>query len=331
MATPHLNLDKISSSGNVLDFIDIFNDNMDKLDASVVNRSIAWSAVDGITENGVYMTTGDNIGVLFHRNYDAQAAEQFFKPLSGQVVRIRTKISGSWGGWFDVFDVVCNANLLDNPWFTVNQRKASTWSSGYGVDRWKVVSGSATVNADGTVTVNGTLRQILEQPVGAPFTASVLCSSGTAVASYDDTTKQFNITSNGGHVKCAKLEVGGHSTIGQEVKPDYAVELLKCKRFYEVIFAGDSNMTLTGCLSVNGTSAYGDLVLAPKRAVPSIGALDSLKAGRASFGTNITKVSLSGDPDSGHFSMQLSGSFDSSSYYRLGVLAGGFIEFSADL
>ena len=39
-----------------------------------------------------------------------------------------------------------NRNLLMNPWFSVNQRGATTYTVGqYGVDRWKLISGSATV------------------------------------------------------------------------------------------------------------------------------------------------------------------------------------------
>ena len=52
-----------------------------------------------------------------------------------------------------------NPNLLDNSWFTVNQRgKTSYTGMGYGVDRWKSYSSANTVevNSDGSITVTNT-------------------------------------------------------------------------------------------------------------------------------------------------------------------------------
>lgn len=45
-------------------------------------------------------------------------------------------------------------NLLDNPWFTVNQRGQSEYDKkNYGVDRWKTQYGKVVVNADGSISV----------------------------------------------------------------------------------------------------------------------------------------------------------------------------------
>ena len=50
---------------------------------------------------------------------------------------------------------ISNPNLLDNPWFTVNQRGQSSYSSNaYAVDRWAVFNGQFTINSDGTVTIS---------------------------------------------------------------------------------------------------------------------------------------------------------------------------------
>lgn len=52
---------------------------------------------------------------------------------------------------------ISNPNLLDNPWFTINQRGLTTRStSGYFVDRWILFQGSVTQNADGTLTLTTT-------------------------------------------------------------------------------------------------------------------------------------------------------------------------------
>ncbi|MBP0956986.1 MAG: hypothetical protein J5997_06440, partial [Oscillospiraceae bacterium] len=83
-----------------------------------------------------------------------------------------------------------NPNLLINPDFRINQRGISGTFSDTGkyfVDRWRLVSGAVTVNSDGTLTLNGSICQPLENAVGANVTASV--SAGTAV--YDNTTQTF--------------------------------------------------------------------------------------------------------------------------------------------
>lgn len=70
---------------------------------------------------------------------------------------------------------ISHENLLDNPWFTVNQRGQSTYSFNYGytLDRWKIENQSlnVTTNSDGTITItnngsdNGQLLQKLEKPL----------------------------------------------------------------------------------------------------------------------------------------------------------------------
>jgi hypothetical protein len=88
-----------------------------------------------------------------------------------------------------------NPNLLDNPWFTVNQRGQSTYSStwAYCLDRWyNAVTTSVAVNNDGTITITGSsdnnslIRQILEPSLvtfltGKTVTISALLSDGTLI------------------------------------------------------------------------------------------------------------------------------------------------------
>ena len=132
---------------------------------------------------------------------------------------------------------VSGRNLLDNPFFTVNQRGATAYTVGaYGADRWKLVSGSAKVTANG-ITLNGTLRQILEQKPEGEVTASVKMYSGTGSAAYDSTNGYFDITSSGGTVRAAKLEAGSVSTLENDQAPNYAEELLKCQRYYLAVNA----------------------------------------------------------------------------------------------
>ena len=124
-----------------------------------------------------------------------------------------------------VTENMSNPNLLINPDFKINQRDISgTFSKTgkYFVDRWKLVSGAVTINSDGTLTLNGSICQPLEDTAGTNVTASV--SAGTAV--YDDTTKTFTIMGKNITLSWAKLEIGSTATLFSP--PDPATELIKC-------------------------------------------------------------------------------------------------------
>ena len=166
----------------------------------------------------------------------------------------------------DIAVDVSNPNLLINPDFKINQRGVSgTFSEAgkYFVDRWRLVSGAVTVNADGTLTLNGTISQIFENAVGDNVTTSV--SAGTAT--YDNSTKTFSITANGEIISWAKLEYGSIATAF--VPPDTATELLKCMRYYEIITTGaDRSLPaiLTPDLHVEADISF----KVPKRTAPSL-------------------------------------------------------------
>ena len=135
-----------------------------------------------------------------------------------------------------------NPNLLINPDFRINQREISGAFSDTGkyfVDRWRLVSGTVTVNSDGTLTLNGSICQPLENAVGANITASV--SAGTAV--YDNTTQTFTITGNGDVISWAKLEIGCAATAF--IPPDPATELMKSRRYYRTMDRGTTAYSCT--------------------------------------------------------------------------------------
>lgn len=144
----------------------------------------------------------------------------------------------------------CNRNLLDNWYFgnPVNQRDVSGTisSAGYFLDRWKLVSGSVTINTDG-ITLNGTMQQVLETaPVGT-VTASALTQAGVGdvVPSYDSASKTVTVTADGKKLVAVKLELGPQQTLAHQEDgvwvlneiPDYGEDLTKCMRYLQVLAA----------------------------------------------------------------------------------------------
>ena len=125
--------------------------------------------------------------------------------------------------------IYSNPNLLDNPDFKINQRGVSgtITAAGYFVDRWKLKSGSVTVNDNKTLTLNGTIEQILENTAGANVTAS----SNAGSISYNNSTKTVSLTGQNVTVSWVKLELGNKAT--PFVPPSPAEELMKCMYYYE--------------------------------------------------------------------------------------------------
>ena len=157
---------------------------------------------------------------------------------------------------------ISNPNLLINPDFRINQRGISGTFSDTGkyfVDRWRLVTGTVTVNSDGTLTLNGSICQPLENAVRLNVTASV--SAGTAV--YDNTTQTFTITGNGDVISWAKLEYGNAATTF--TPPDPATELLKCMRYYEKIVCAKDMYNVASQYFNNLRDCVFSIPMAPKR------------------------------------------------------------------
>lgn len=176
---------------------------------------------------------------------DSELSEMSSNPLENKAIakvikdiNADLKIHGSLiETLLDDTDRISNPNLLINPDFKINQRAISgtikpvtSPETGdmhtYFVDRWGIDSGTVTINSDGTLTLNGTMSQILENAVGSDVTASV--SAGAAA--YDNATKTFTVTGNGDIISWAKLEVG--TTATPFVAPNITEEQLKCQRYY---------------------------------------------------------------------------------------------------
>ena len=196
----------------------------------------------------------------------------------------RTKASTNvFGDWMQMLTDkdVSNPNLLDNAWFTINQRGNGTVTTGaYFTDRWTQRNTTKTVTSASGVAFtslrddeqgsNTWIMQIVETQVatlwiGKKVTFSVLTQSGT-IASWTFTIPAsgiqatpyksvdgievsptvewkeaglcivfWNKTLNGTiNIRALKLEFGTVSTLANDRPPEYASELLKCKRYLVV-------------------------------------------------------------------------------------------------
>ena len=161
-----------------------------------------------------------------------------------------------------------NHNLLDNGWFTVNQRRTATPSSpisGYPADRWygtysAVTDNGVTIPAQNALDIYQKLEpDLCAALVGKTVTVSTLEQDGT-IASFTCVFPAYgsgegNNYNMGNGIGCfvqnvsgyqrvrfrvsdsrttpfalraAKLEIGTYSTLANDTKPDYATELARC-------------------------------------------------------------------------------------------------------
>ena len=86
---------------------------------------------------------------------------------------------------------ISNPNLLDNPWFTVNQRRASQISNGYSVDRWVTGRLSGSIDTDGIKSVvfdgtSGYNSGYLSQRIEKTFSSKLYGKTVTLSAIIDD-------------------------------------------------------------------------------------------------------------------------------------------------
>ena len=202
---------------------------------------------------------------------------------------------------------VSNPNLLDNPWFQINQRGESAYPAiGYTVDRWLARAPSNITVHDGYLgigdTPNHEIYQSLEFPLHqeGTFTASIFVKSGTGKIVVRDTDWGIygtaNFTSGGFYsvtvllpagktpmfqisnlvsapleVYAAKLERGAVSTLANDAPPDFGTELRKCQRFFYL----PADFVDLPALESTATVAYADLFLpATMRTTPAVSVIN---------------------------------------------------------
>lgn len=159
---------------------------------------------------------------------------------------------------------VSNPNLLHNWDFRapVNQNNVTSWTTGYGIDRWLNAVGS-NINVDsGCLTLNATsvLTQIVppemvQRVVGKLVTIScvdtdgvvysgsgIYPASGTTTIVFDNTALRSYIPSSNNaavqflakqtkNIVTVKLELGSVSTLANDPPADYGEQLALCQRY----------------------------------------------------------------------------------------------------
>lgn len=181
-----------------------------------------------------------------------------------------------------------NRNLLDNPWFTVNQRGQSSYTNASGfsesVDRWKIANKTTLAVVSGGVTLTTTSEISLQQNTeydlrGETVTASVkvggVVYSGTTTvpsSGFNLVTLsinglsvdvrvgyssglyfRINVNSNTASLtlQAVKLELGSVSTLVNDAPPEYTDELNKCRYYFRRIgLRGDTGTLLNGAAAL---------------------------------------------------------------------------------
>jgi hypothetical protein len=197
--------------------------------------------------------------------------------------------------------LISNPNLLDNPWFTVNQRGLSNFvNNSYGVDRWKFVSNqSPTISftnngieisdyVDGNIVIAQRFESELLD-TSKDYTLSIMASDGSILSSKLDTTgslsymgqlaganifqkiallsgiPELELYVNGLTtdltIRAVKIELGSVSTLAMDTAPNYATELLKCQRYFIRLAPTDNYSYYDMQWALDTTVTYGVLTL----------------------------------------------------------------------
>lgn len=208
---------------------------------------------------------------------------------------------------------VSNPNLLDNPWFTVNQRGITSFTDvggGYSVDRWMHDSDATGSISNGVYTCNVPTYQQWEDDrlvplLGKVVTLSWLLSDGTigsetktlpstltssfvwpftnsyvVMALHSSNQSQVARISSDISIKAVKLELGTVSTLAQDTAPNYATELLKCQRYFYRMNTGGGIFQRIGIARASTATAVEPQVKLPTtmRKNPSVTVVGNITA-----------------------------------------------------
>ena len=144
----------------------------------------------------------------------------------------------------------------------------------YGGDRWILDSGTITGTANtnglgyGSITLNGTIRQIIAEPQEI-MTAFIGMISGTATVSYTytDGAGELTITSAGGVLDWVMLLPDEWKSAPPYVPKGYAAELGECVRYY---FVSAKNHYGAGHITSSSKDVWMHIWLPGMRVKPTI-------------------------------------------------------------
>lgn len=274
-----------------------------------------------------------------------------------------------------------NDNLLDNAYFVgggsqlgdgvfpINQKEQTSYTGGYGIDRWRCWQASTvTLTADGLTFATGANSDGLfqyfpqgkiESLYGLTLTASLLLTDGTLYTAtgvansgswitteidggyfgYTNGFFRINIDANRSiSIKAAKLEKGTYSTLLNDVPHDFGAELAKCqRRLFRVSPRGTSSRGYAGFGSANSNKNI--LVFVPTpvtlAAQPTVSFSNCNAYNYVSGGSiAISSISIDSWSQNGVFlSCTPSDASQVVQYqpYVLRVAQGGYLQFAADL
>lgn len=226
-----------------------------------------------------------------------------------------------------------NPNLLDNPWFTVNQRGLSRYTGpGYTVDRWRTGATGATIDIDENgVTLSPDASfgfqqklttELVTALVGKTVTYSILLQNGTlrtltftwpnspnvGVGVISGIGTLFVGTTLGISfvhpstlsIRAIKLELGSVSTLANDAPPCYAEELAKCQRYFKIFKASSGGGVFWGVCQNTTTAIFPNITNSPQmRTIPTAtfsGTIKVRKVGSPSTDHLITGVNMRNNP-----------------------------------
>lgn len=178
--------------------------------AWTVGRQIIFN--DNLYEVITAITAGD--ALVAYEDDPTNANIKLADPVETQLLNVKGNLS--------------NRNLLDNAWFTVNQRGATSWNGGFGLDRWEinpsghmtcdVVSGGITLAYDGSEAYTE-FRQRIDNEIakfldGEIITLSAIINGklyqGSAVYNYSENYNPISVDIDGGKYKLNLRNIPSH-------------------------------------------------------------------------------------------------------------------------
>ena len=130
-------------------------------------------------------------------------------------------------------------------------------------------------------------------------------------------------------IKALKLEVGEISTLHLDPRPEYAIELAKCQRYFQRI-AGETRIAF-GMASTSTTLQVQFTIASQMRTSPTISG--SLKYGRASSSSIIGTIGINGLHESicDLLLNDSNATFTIGDMYSIYIPNGGYLDFNAEL